>query len=213
MADINGLRLLPLLAIALLLTGCLKTEEASRGVYLVADVPEGDVAVAELGEVVGELLSAVRPGDALAVERAESGVRDGMYLDGRPSRAVAQVRALSGRLEEMAEAPAEGGETDNGLVDSVSRGIHFLDHPRLGRRLIILFTNLQGEEPQGLPGDLAGYDFVAINSDLWRGGSNEAWAYLRRIDAWQRAVESRGGNWRVVPMNGNLAAALLEDGR
>lgn len=214
MAEHNGLRLPAVLAFALLLTGCLNTEDATRGVYLIAVPPEGDAAVEEVEEVVAELLSVARPGDALAMDRPDLGRRDGMHLDGRPSRAVTQIRALSRQLGTLAEEPRGSGDAlATGLVQSVSRGLHFLEHPRLGRRLVILFSDLRGTDPRGLPSELGDYDFVAINSSLWRGGSAQAWAYLRRIDDWQRAVESRGGDWRVVPMGSNIAAALVDEGR
>ncbi|MFO8155499.1 MAG: hypothetical protein ACQERR_09540 [Pseudomonadota bacterium] len=213
MAEHHGLRLLSLLVFALLLTGCVNTEDATRGVYLIAVPPEGDAAVEEVEEVVTELLSAARPGDALALDRPDLGAREGMHLDGRPSRAVTQIRALSRQLATLAEKPRGSGDAlASGLVQSVSRGLHFLEHPRFGRRLVILFSDLRGTDPRGLPSELSEYDFVAINSSLWRGGSAQAWAYLRRIDDWQRAVESRGGDWRVVSMERNIATSLVDGG-
>lgn len=214
MAEHHGLTRLSLLACTLLLAGCLNTDNSTRGVYLIAVPPEGDAAREEVQEVVSELLSVARPGDALAMDRPDLGAREGMHLDGRPSRAVTQIRALSRQLETLAVEPRGTGDPlASGLVQSVSRGLHFLEHPRLGRRLVILFSDLRGTEPRGLPSELGDYDFVAINSSLWRGGSAQAWAYLRRIDDWQRAVESRGGDWRVVPMGNNIAAALVDEGR
>lgn len=198
-------------ALLFLLGGCVDSNGTARGVYVIADFPAREEApYGELEWLIKDVVGRLEPGDAFALERIDLGLSEGLRLDGRPSRAVAQKRALLEQLDWLlSPSPVEAPGVGRDLVVAVDQGVGFLDSPGFGKRAVVLISDLRGARPTGLPTELDGYRFFAINASQWPGGASDTWAYLRRIDDWQRAVESRGGEWRVIGLERELTGTLL----
>lgn len=199
-----------LLVVLATTTGCMETAPDSRGVYLVIDA-EG-VETDALKRLSRRLILGLEAGDTFAIERIdgarlEGESRLGVNLDGRPSVAVMERRALLRRVDRLLEA-GTGAEPAEGLA-AMRRARAFLEETRCRNRFIVLATDLSGAEPQELGPDFGGYRFVALNiGDI--GAGDEPWAYLRRVEAWRRAVEAREAEWGVANGMQEATTAILE---
>ena len=199
-----------LLLVLVMATGCMETAPDSRGVYLVIDA-EG-VETAALKRLARRLILGLEAGDTFAVERIDGALLDGQSrlgvgLDGRPSVAVVQRRALLRRVDRLLEAEVDAGPVEG--VAAMRRARAFLEGARCRKRFIVLATDLSVGEPEELGPRFGGYRFVALNiGDV--GAGDEPWAYLRRVEAWRRAVEAREATWSVANGMREATATILE---
>jgi hypothetical protein len=199
-----------LLLAVVVTTGCLDTAPTSRGVYLVLDA-EG-VETAALKRLTRRLILGLEAGDTFAVERIDGArtggeSRLGVNLDGRPSVAVVERRALLRRVDGLLEAEPSADPVEG--VAAMRRARTFLEETRCRNRIIVLATDLTAGEPEELGPNFGGYRFVALNvGDI--GAGEEPWAYLRRVEAWRRAVESREAEWTVANGMREAMATILE---
>jgi len=199
-----------LLFILVVTTGCMDTAPTSRGVYLVLDA-EG-VETDALKRLTRQLILGLEAGDTFAVERLDGArtggeSRLGVNLDGRPSVAVVERRALLRQVDRLLEAEAAAEPVEG--VAAMRRARTFLEGTRCRNRIIVLATDLTAGEPEELGPHFGGYRFVALNvGDI--GAGNEPWAYLRRVEAWRRAVEAREAEWTVANGMREAMGAILE---
>ena len=199
-----------LLFVVVATTGCLDTAPTSRGVYLVLD--SDGVETDALKRLTRRLILGLEAGDTFAVERIDGTgngrtSRLGVNLDGRPSVAVVERRALLRRVDRLLEAEPAAGPDEG--VAAMRRARTFLDETSCRNRIIVLATDLTAGEPEELGPRFSGYRFVALNvGDI--GAGEEPWAYLRRVEAWRRAVEAREAEWTVANGMREAMAAILE---
>ncbi|MFP4132437.1 hypothetical protein [Thiohalospira sp.] len=201
--------LVVLLFAVVVTTGCLNTAPGSRGVYLVVDA-EG-VETAALKRLARRFILGLDAGDTFAVERIDAARPEGQSrlsvdLDGRPSVAVVERRALLRRVDRLLEdgsgPPVEG-------VEAVRRARTSLEATSCRNRIIVLATDLAAGDPEELGPHFDGYRFVALNvGDI--GAGDEPWSYLRRVEAWRRAVEAREAEWAVANGMREATAEILE---
>ena len=85
----------------------------------------------------------------------------------------------------------------------------FLTEKRVGRKTIVIYSDLQEELKKGfvrkgLNFELDGFRVVALNVTKLRTDNVDPRIYLKRLDQWQARVEKGGGEWQVINNLDNL---------
>lgn len=209
-------------AALLLAPACVDTRSHSQGIFILVDT-SGTYAgeLGQVGGVVGYVLGTLRPGDTVAVANigsrsfSEREIVAHATLDGRPSRANAQKRALGRRVASFLEEVEPSRYTD--ITGALIQAAQYLEEAGAARKTILVFSDLQedldAETIRDVPIDLTGIEIVAVNVIKLGPDNLDPSRYRRRLARWQeRVLDAGASSWRVVNELDRLAILLGEPG-
>lgn len=195
--------------IALLLASCGQKDSRSyaRGYYLLLDTSGTYTKELEKAkQVINYILAMLEPGDSFAVARIDSAsfsekdIITKLVLDARPSIAISQKKAFAGTIESFVNEVRSSPHTD--ISGGLLQGIEFLKEARVGKRSILIYSDLQEDLPKGFVRDvdldLDGFTVKALNVTKLRSDNQNPRVYMERVAGWQEKVNNGGGNWVLV---------------
>ena len=198
--------LIPLL---FLIAGCSGQEPPNRtvGVYMLLDT-SGTYSeeIEKARQIIYYTLSKLDPGDSFAIARIDTGsfsekdIIAKVTFDGRPSTANGQKRRFQETVNEFVKdvTPSRFTDISGGLLQA----IEYLNEKAPGRKVILIFSDLKEDLPEGYVRDFAisfdNVDVVALNVTKLRSDNVDPREYLDRLTMWQERVENGGGEWRVI---------------
>jgi hypothetical protein len=198
-----------LVAIAIMAggTGCSDNTPRSKGVYMLLDT-SGTYAV-ELNKakaIINYLLGTLQPGDTMAVGRIDTGsfsekdIIAKVTFDTRPSMANNQKRAFQKKVDAFVAEIQRSDYTD--ISGGILQAIEFLNESRVGKKYILIFSDMQEELAKGhvrdVPFQLKGFEVIALNVTKLREDIRDPKKYLNRVEQWRNKAESGNGHWRVI---------------
>ncbi len=199
-----------LILTALLLGACSGSSEPvnrTSGVYLLLDT-SGTYSeeIDKARQIIYYTLSKLDPGDSFAIARIDTGsfsekdIIAKVTFDGRPSTANGQKRRFQETVNEFVKdvTPSRFTDISGGLLQA----IEYLNEKAPGRKVILIFSDLKEDLPEGYVRDFAisfdNVDVVALNVTKLRSDNVDPREYLDRLTMWQERVENGGGEWRVI---------------
>ncbi len=199
-----------LILTALLLGACSGSSEPvnrTSGVYLLLDT-SGTYSeeIDKARQIIYYTLSKLEPGDSFAIARIDTGsfsekdIIAKVTFDGRPSTANGQKRRFQETVNEFVKdvTPSRFTDISGGLLQA----IEYLNEKAPGRKVILIFSDLKEDLPEGYVRDFAisfdNVDVVALNVTKLRSDNIDPREYLDRLTMWQERVENGGGEWRVI---------------
>ena len=199
-----------LILTALLLGACSGSSEPvnrTSGVYLLLDT-SGTYSeeIEKARQIIYYTLSKLDPGDSFAIARIDTGsfsekdIIAKVTFDGRPSTANGQKRRFQETVNEFVKdvTPSRFTDISGGLLQA----IEYLNEKSPGRKVILIFSDLKEDLPEGYVRDFAisfdNVDVVALNVTKLRSDNVDPREYLDRLTMWQERVENGGGEWRVI---------------
>ena len=199
-----------LILTALLLGACSGSSEPvnrTSGVYLLLDT-SGTYSeeIEKARQIIYYTLSKLDPGDSFAIARIDTGsfsekdIIAKVTFDGRPSTANGQKRRFQETVNEFVKdvTPSRFTDISGGLLQA----IEYLNEKAPGRKVILIFSDLKEDLPEGYVRDFAisfdNVDVVALNVTKLRSDNVDPREYLDRLTMWQERVENGGGEWRVI---------------
>ncbi len=208
------LRLVLALAIAVGLTGCGESNSGAQGYYMLLDT-SGTYAreLQQAQKIILAILTRLEPGDSFAVARIDTGsfsekdIIAKVTLDDRPSVANQQKRVFQAEVANFIKSVKPAQYTD--ITGGILQGSEFLIEKRVGRKTIVIYSDLQEELKKGfvrkgLNFELDGFRVVALNVTKLRTDNVDPRIYLKRLAEWQSRVEKGGGEWQVINNLDNL---------
>lgn len=201
--------ILGLITVAML--GCSGEEQGSknyhRGIYLLLDT--SGTYTQELNkaqQIINYLLANLEAGDVFAVARIDSGsfsekdIVAKVVLDSRPSTANKQKREFAAVIDQFVKDTESSAYTD--ISGGLLQAIEFLNEADVGKRNILIFSDLKEELPNDYVRDfeltLDGYTVQALNVTKLRSDNMNPQEYLQRVDDWKARVVQGGGTWRII---------------
>jgi len=206
----------------LLPTGCLDSDRHEQAICVLIDI-SGTYAdqKAEVVKVLKrDVLPALVPGDTLItiLIDSESYEKDNVTnlttLDARPSRANAQKLALSQQLDAFAASDLQSRFTD--IPGAMMLGAEYLQEIESGTRVMLVFSDLQEDLPDGArrslrPDEFRGIQVVAMNVKRLGADSADPEVYRQRLETWQARVTGAGGaGWKTLMDESKLPGVLEE---
>jgi hypothetical protein len=191
----------------LMLAACAPTAPRNTGVYLLLDTSGTyNEELRKAQSIILFALSRLQPTDSFAVARidtasfSEKDIIAKATFDDRPSAANNQKRAFSAQIKSFVELQKPASHTD--ITGGVLQAIEFLNEKNSGRKIILIFSDMQEDLEKGyvrdVPLDLKGFEVVALNVTKLRSDNMDPREYLSRVDSWRDRVEKAGGRWRMV---------------
>ncbi|MCZ6783004.1 MAG: VWA domain-containing protein [Proteobacteria bacterium] len=208
------------LATAVLLLGCSEARRYDQAICALVDV-SGTYAdqKAEVAKILKrDVLLGMVPGDTLIVIQidSESYERENlvalMTLDQRPSRANAQKLALARKLDRFASSEAGSKYTD--IPGAMMLGSEYLREQPSGSRVMLVFSDMREDLPQGSRRQLAETEFegihvVALNVKRLGSDNADPQSFRGRLVAWEDRVRAAGAlGWRTFMDAAKLPAYL-----
>lgn len=191
------------------LVACSDTQPAnySRGVYLLLDTSGTYTQeLQKARQLINYILATLEPGDTFAVARIDSGsfsekdIVAKVVLDGRPSIANKQKRDFADSIEKFVSTVKSSAYTD--ISGGLLQGIEFLNEANVGKKTILIYSDLKEELPNGYVRDfdivLDGFTVQALNVTKLRQDNENPQVYLDRVEAWSLKVIQGGGEWSVI---------------
>lgn len=199
-----------LIALALIIggnNGCSDNTPRSKGVYMLLDT-SGTYAV-ELNKakaIINYLLGTLQPGDTMAVGRIDTGsfsekdIIAKVTFDTRPSMSNNQKRAFQKKVDAFVANITRSNYTD--ISGGILQAIEFLNESRVGKKYILIFSDMQEELAKGhvrdVPFQLKGFEVIALNVTKLREDIRDPKKYMNRVEQWRNKAESGNGHWRVI---------------
>jgi len=202
------------LSIAFTLGSCGDSTSGAQGYYMLLDTSgtyAGELQHAQ--KIILAILTRLDPGDSFAVARIDTGsfsekdIVAKVTLDDRPSVANQQKRVFQAEVAKFINSVKPAQYTD--ITGGILQGSEFLSEKRVGRKTIVIYSDLQEELKKGfvrrgLNFELDGFRVVALNVTKLRTDNIDPRVYLKRLDEWQARVEKGGGHWQVINNLDNL---------
>lgn len=202
-----------LLAATAVLTSCSSSEgeeptrSYARGVYLLLDTSGTYTQeLTKAQQLINYMLAMLEPGDTFAVARIDSGsfsekdIVAKVVLDGRPSVANKQKREFAAVIGDFVKTVKSSAYTD--ISGGLLQGIEFLNEANVGKKTIMIYSDLKEELPKGYVRDfeisLDGFTVQALNVTKLRADNENPQIYLDRVEKWNLKVTEGGGKWVVV---------------
>ena len=203
----NILAVLLLMLGGLVVTGCSDSSSRATGIYMLLDT-SGTYAreLDKANSIIKYLLGTLQPGDSLAVARIDSGsfsekdIIGKVTFDVRPSRANAQKREFSRRMDKFIKTVSGSSHTD--ISGGILQATEFLNETGAGRKTILIFSDLEEDLAKGqirdFPIEFDGFRVVALNVVKLRSDNVDPRDYLKRLETWEKKVTTGGGEWGVI---------------
>jgi hypothetical protein len=193
-----------ILGIVLLCGACSEQKSRSKGVYMLLDTSGTyTLEVKKAQAIVNYLLGVLQPADTLVVARIDTGsfsekdIIGKVTFDQRPSMANSQKRAFQKKMEEFIGSTKDSPYTD--ISGGILQAIDFLNESGVGKKYILLFTDLQEELAKGhvrdVPFQLKGFRVIALNVTKLRADIEDPKKYMERVAEWRSKVEKGDGQW------------------
>jgi hypothetical protein len=204
--------------VALLLNGCSQEPvNRTRGVYMLMDT-SGTYAkeLIKAQNIINYLLGKLQPMDSFAVARIDSGsfsekdIIQEATFDSRPSMATNQKRVFAQKVDDFVKTVKSSPYTD--ISGGMLQGVEWLDESKAGKRIILVFSDMEQELPKGHKRDFTipfnNTHVVALNVTKLRSDIVDPREYMDRLSEWQGKVEAGGGTWEVINDLDNLEDIL-----
>ena len=201
------MKILAVVATALLVLGCTSSGPANNGVYMLLDTSgtyreELDKAQ----QIIRYTLSRLDATDSFAVARidtasfSEKDIVAKTTFDDRPSTVNRQKRLFAEQVGEFVDGVQSSPYTD--ITGGLLQAVEFLNEKGTGNKTILIFSDLKEDLKEGFVRDiefeLDGFDVIALNVTKLRSDNVDPREYLTRLDEWQLRIEKSGGQWRVI---------------
>ena len=212
-------RLLPLLLLALLLSGC-ATGPRGRAVYVLVDTSGSYIqAVPKAARIIRYLLGTLEPGDTIAVARITSlsfTNKDrvaAITLSRRPAQADAEKRAMAARVSAFVKAMEKRrGTAYTDISGALLEAAHFLRGIPAARKEIIVVSDMRQDLPPGavrhVPLPLNQVSVFAVNVIKSYGENMNPTRYIARMHKWKARIAKGGGRFIIVHQLSRLPALL-----
>ena len=204
--------------VVLLLNGCSQEPvNRTRGVYMLMDT-SGTYAqeLKKAQNIINYLLGKLQPMDSFAVARIDSGSfseKDIIHkatFDSRPSMTTNQKRVFAQKVDDFVKTVKSSPYTD--ISGGMLQGVEWLDESKAGKRIILVFSDMEQELPKGHQRDFTipfnNTHVVALNVTKLRSDIVDPREYMDRLSEWQGKVEAGGGTWEVINDLDNLEDIL-----
>ena len=199
--------LLGLLAAVPLLTACSEPTSHAHGVYMLVDTSGTYTQeIDKAARIINFTLAKLQPGDAFAVASINTGsfseknIVAKVNFETIPSQANQQKRKFRQTVSDWTKDVNSAPYTD--ITGGLLQAIEFLNEKELGRKTILIFSDMKEELKTGyvrdIPLQLQGFEIVALNVTKLRSDNIDPREYLDRLEAWEGRVRSGGGEWRVI---------------
>ena len=202
----------------LLLSGCSKEPvNHTKGVYMLLDT-SGTYALElkKAQNIINYLLGKLQPLDSFAVARIDSGsfsekdIIHKVTFDSRPSMTTNQKRVFAQKVDDFIKGVKSSPYTD--ISGGMLQGVEWLDESKTGKRIILVFSDMEEELPEGHKRDFTipfnNTHVVALNVTKLRSDIVDPREYMDRLSVWQAKVEAGGGSWEVINDLDNLQDIL-----
>lgn len=200
-------KIIQILSLLLLLSGCADSTSHTRGVYMLMDT--SGTYTEEIGKaqsIINYLLGSLQPGDTLAVARVDSAsfsekdiVAKGTF-DSRPSVANGQKRKFRQHVDNFAKSVRGSAYTD--ISGGMLQAVEYLNEAGAGKKTILIFSDLKEEIKKGhirdFPIQLTNFQVIALNVTKLRSDQVDPREYLNRLEMWEKKVVEGGGSWKVI---------------
>ena len=200
-------KIIQILSLLLLLSGCADSTSHTRGVYMLMDT--SGTYTEEIGKaqsIINYLLGSLQPGDTLAVARVDSAsfsekdiVAKGTF-DSRPSVANGQKRKFREQVDNFAKSVRGSAYTD--ISGGMLQAVEYLNEAGAGKKTILIFSDLKEEIKKGhirdFPIQLTNFQVIALNVTKLRSDQVDPREYLNRLEMWEKKVVEGGGSWKVI---------------
>lgn len=199
--------LILLIAMVMIMAGCLQTTSYSRAVFMLLDTSgtyQHEIKKAE--SIVNYLLGTLESGDSLSVARIDSAsfsekdIIAQMTFAARPSLATRQKRLFKKKFDEFVDSSKRSGYTD--ITGGLVQAVEYLNETGAGRKYILIFSDLKEELIEGhirdFPLEMTGCKVIALNVTKLRSDNIDPREYFKRVEAWRERVEAGGGTWKVL---------------
>ena len=201
------MKLLSVIATALLLASCGASQPNNAGVYMLVDTSgtyREEIQKAE--QIIRYTLSRLDATDSFAVARIDTGsfsekdIVAKMTFDDRPSTINRQKRLFAEQVQTFVDDSRSSQYTD--ITGGLLQAVEFLNEKWPAAKTVLIFSDLKEELEDGYIRDISfeldGFDVIALNVTKLRSDNVDPREYLTRLDEWQARVEKSGGSWRVV---------------
>jgi len=195
--------------VALMFTACSgdQTGPYNQGVYMLIDTSGTYTQELDSAQrIINFTLSKLNPGDTFAVARVDTGSfseKDIVYkqsFDDRPSVTNQQKRKFRDAISTFVKNVKPSSYTD--ITGGILQAIEYLNEAGTGKKTILIFSDLKEELRKGfvrdIPLQLNGFDVIAVNVTKLRSDNIDPREYLKRLEDWQKKVESGSGVWKVI---------------
>lgn len=198
---------------SLLLIGCTKSIDRSKGVYMLLDT-SGTYAeeLQKAQEIINYLLKALYPGDTLAVGRIDTGsfseknIIAKVQFDSRPSMAINQKRAFKETIDKFVVNVKGSKFTD--ISGAILQAIEYLNETGVKHKYILIFSDMKEDLAKGyirdVPFQLSGFKVFALYVTKLPEDIVDPNKYKERCEQWQKKVEEGGGQWGQINDMSNL---------
>ncbi len=217
-ANITILLIITMVFTGMLLNGCSQEPvNRTRGIYMLMDT-SGTYAqeLKKAQNIINYLLGKMQPLDSFAVARIDSGSfseKDIIYkatFDSRPSMTTNQKRVFAQKVDDFVKNVKSSPYTD--ISGGMLQGVEWLDESKAGKRIILVFSDMEQELPKGHKRDFTipfnNTHVVALNVTKLRSDIVDPREYMDRLSEWQAKVEAGGGSWEVINDLDNLEDIL-----
>ena len=202
---IRWLRALALGSALILLGACAERGANTQGVYMLIDTSGTYTKELEKAQhIINYVLSQLNPGDSFAVARidtssfTEKNIVAKVAFSDQPSRANQEKRLFRDTVDNFVKTARSSAYTD--ITGGLLQAIEYLNEAGTGRKIILIFSDMQEELKKGyvrdLPLQLDGFEVIALNVTKLRTDNIDPREYLNRLAYWQQRVEAGGGKWR-----------------
>lgn len=179
----------------------------ARGVYMLMDTSGTYTKeLKQAQKVINFILSNLSPGDTFAVARvdtasfSEKDIIAKVTFEDRPSMANQQKRVFREKIDGFIKEVKGSRYTD--ISGGVLQAIEFLNEAGAGKNLVLIFSDLKEDLPEGytrdIPLQLNNMSVVALNVTKLRSDNVDPREYMDRLSDWESRVQSGGGSWKVV---------------
>jgi hypothetical protein len=204
---LGGPALVGVLLLLLFTAGCFHKTDRSKGVYMLLDTSGTySIELSKAKAIISYLLGTLQPGDTLAVGRIDTGsfsekdIVAKVTFDSRPSIANNQKRTFKKQVDDFIAHIERSNYTD--ISGGILQAIEFLNESGVGKKYILIFSDLQEELAKGhirdVPFQLKGFEVIALNVTKLREDIRDPKIYMQRVEAWREKMESGNGHWRVI---------------
>jgi len=191
----------------------------TKGVYMLLDTSGTYTEeLTKAQNIINYTLAKLNPGDTFAVARVDTASFSEKDLiakatfDDRPSAANRQKRQFKEKIDHFVKDVKPSSYTD--ITGGILQGVEFLNEAKVGKKTILIFSDLKEELKKGYVRDIAlqmpGYNVVALNVTKLRSDNVDPREYMDRLQMWEQRVEAGEGHWRVVNDMERLEAVILE---
>jgi len=204
-----------------LVAGCSQDApiNTTKGVYMLLDTSGTYTEeLVKAQNIINYTLAKLNPGDTFAVARVDTASFSEKDLiakatfDDKPSTANRQKRQFKEKIDTFVKEVKPSSFTD--ITGGILQGVEFLNEAKVGKKTILIFSDLKEELKKGYVRDIAlqmpDYNVVALNVTKLRSDNVDPREYMDRLQMWEQRVEAGEGHWRVVNDMERLEAVITD---